>query len=85
MDINKLNIATNDALNYRNVINSEVELMMWAQDQSLRYSDKIHDFTKDDAVSQVLNVELFDMALRMALLFGFNVGYNYATLKAESN
>jgi hypothetical protein len=85
MDINKLNIATNDALNYRNVINSEVELMMWAQDQSLRYSDKIHDFTKDDAVAQVLNVELFDMVLRMAVLFGFNVGYNYATLKAEGN
>ena len=85
MDINKLNIAPNDALNYRNAINSEVELMMWAQDQSLRYSDKIHDFTKDDAVAQVLNVELFDMVLRMAVLFGFNVGYNYATLKAEGN
>ena len=85
MDINKLNIATNDALNYRNAINSEVELMMWAQDQSLRYSDKIHDFTKDDAIAQVLNVELFDMVLRMAVLFGFNVGYNYATLKAEGN
>ena len=85
MDINKLNIATSDAINYRNLINSELELILWSQDQSLRYSDKIHDFTKDDAVSQVLNVELFDIALRMALLFGFNVGYNYATLKAESN
>jgi len=85
MDINKLNIATSDAVNYRNLINSDIELVMWAQDQSLRYSDKIHDFTKDDAVSQVLNVELFDITLRMALLFGFNVGYNYATLKAEGN
>lgn len=78
MDIAKLDQADKAVLAGTQNLHRDVELLMWAQDHSIRYSDKVHQFTQGDSVAEMLNLELFDMVLRQALLFGFSVGNAYA-------
>ena len=83
--MDKLEKATSNVLASTSNVASDINVIMWAQDHAMRYSDKIHDFVKDDAVAEVLNHELFDMVLRQALLFGFSVGNAYAKASDDPN
>lgn len=78
MDIVKLEQVTKAVLSGTHPVVRDIELIMWAQDHTIRYSDKVHEFTQGDSVAEMLNLELFDMVLRQALLFGFSVGNAYA-------